>query len=170
MIRVLITAVLSIYTWNKIKRWLKELGKKEEVKVSNEEVKVSNEGVKEKYEQMNYDELYKEYKKFEPYIEEEDRQIKIMSLLEDDDIVKLNKEKEELKEKIKDCLNENDIDEVNNLAKELKKIEKKIISIEKAREKEEKEERKSDEDKKTLARTLGNIVGEFKKGIAEVRS
>lgn len=136
MIRVLITAVLSIYTWNKIKRWLKELGKKEEVKVSNEEVK-------EKYEQM--------------------------SLLEDD-IVKLNKEKEELKEKIKDCLNENDIDEVNNLAKELKKIEKKIISIEKAREKEEKEERKSDEDKKTLARTLGNIVGEFKKGIAEVRS
>lgn len=137
MIRVLITAVLSIYTWNKIKRWLKELGKKEEVKVSNEEVK-------EKYEQM--------------------------SLLEDDDIVKLNKEKEELKEKIKDCLNENDIDEVNNLAKELKKIEKKIISIEKAREKEEKEERKSDEDKKTLARTLGNIVGEFKKGIAEVRS
>lgn len=27
---------------------------------------------------MNYDELYKEYKKFEPYIEEEDRQIKIM--------------------------------------------------------------------------------------------
>ena len=137
MIRVLITAVLSIYTWNKIKRWLKELGKKEEVKASNEEVK-------EKYEQM--------------------------SLLEDDDIVKLNKEKEELKEKIKDCLNENDIDEVNNLAKELKKIEKKIISIEKAREKEEKEERKSDEDKKTLARTLGNIVGEFKKGIAEVRS
>ena len=137
MIRVLITAVLSIYTWNKIKRWLKELGKKEEVKTSNEEVK-------EKYEQM--------------------------SLLEDDDIVKLNKEKEELKEKIKDCLNENDIDEVNNLAKELKKIEKKIISIEKAREKEEKEERKSDEDKKTLARTLGNIVGEFKKGIAEVRS
>lgn len=137
MIRVLITAVLSIYTWNKIKRWLKELGKKEEVKVSNEEVK-------EKYEQM--------------------------SLLEDDDIVKLNKEKEELKEKIKDCLNENDIDEVNNLAKELKKIEKKIISIEKAREKEEKEERKSDEDKKTLARTLGNIVGEFKKGIAEVKS
>lgn len=137
MIKVLITAVLSIYTWNKIKRWLKELGKKEEVKTSNEEVK-------EKYEQM--------------------------SLLEDDDIVKLNKEKEELKEKIKDCLNENDIDEVNNLAKELKKIEKKIISIEKAREKEEKEERKSDEDKKTLARTLGNIVGEFKKGIAEVRS
>lgn len=137
MIRVLIIAVLSIYTWNKIKRWLKELGKKEEVKVSNEEAK-------EKYEQM--------------------------SLLEDDDIVKLNKEKEELKEKIKDCLNENDIDEVNNLAKELKKIEKKIISIEKAREKEEKEERKSDEDKKTLARTLGNIVGEFKKGIAEVRS
>lgn len=137
MIRVLITAVLSIYTWNKIKRWLKELGKKEEVKVSNEEVK-------EKYEQM--------------------------SLLEDDDIVKLNKEKEELKEKIKDCLNENDIDEVNNLAKELKKIEKKIISIEKAREKEEKKEGKSDEDKKTLARTLGNIVGEFKKGIAEVRS
>jgi len=137
MIRVLITAVLSIYTWNKIKRWLKELSKKEEVKTSNEEVK-------EKYEQM--------------------------SLLEDDDIVKLNKEKEELKEKIKDCLNENDIDEVNNLAKELKKIEKKIISIEKAREKEEKEERKSDEDKKTLARTLGNIVGEFKKGIAEVRS
>ena len=131
MIRVLITAVLSIYTWNKIKRWLKELGKKEEVKVSNEEVK-------EKYEQM--------------------------SLLEDDDIVKLNKEKEKLKEKIKDCLNENNIDEVNNLAKELKKIEKKIISIEKTREKEE------DEDKKTLARTLGNIVGEFKKGIAEVRS
>lgn len=136
MIRVLITVVLSIYTWNKIKRWLEELGKKE--------VKTSNEEVKEKYEQM--------------------------SLLEDDDIVKLNKEKEELKEKIKDCLNENDIDEVNNLAKELKKIEKKIISIEKAREKEEKEERKSDEDKKTLARTLGNIVGEFKKGIAEVRS
>lgn len=136
MIRVLITTVLSIYTWNKIKRWLEELGKKE--------VKASNEEVKEKYEQM--------------------------SLLEDDDIVKLNKEKEELKEKIKDCLNENDIDEVNNLAKELKKIEKKIISIEKAREKEEKEERKSDEDKKTLARTLGNIVGEFKKGIAEVRS
>ena len=132
MIRVLIIAVLSIYTWNKIKRWLKELSKKEEVKTSNEEVK-------EKYEQM--------------------------SLLEDDDIVKLNKEKEELKEKIKDCLNE-----INNLAKELKKIEKKIISIEKAREKEEKEERKSDEDKKTLARTLGNIVGEFKKGIAEVRS
>ena len=136
MIRVLITAVLSIYTWNKIKRWLEELGKKE--------VKASNEEVKEKYEQM--------------------------SLLEDDDIVKLNKEKEELKEKIKDCLNENDIDEVNNLAKELKKIEKKIISIEKAREKEEKKEGKSDEDKKTLARTLGNIVGEFKKGIAEVRS
>lgn len=27
---------------------------------------------------MNYDELYKEYKKFEPYVEEEDRQIKIM--------------------------------------------------------------------------------------------
>lgn len=137
MIKVLIIVVLSTYAWNKIKRWLKELGKKEEVKVSNEEVK-------EKYEQM--------------------------SLLEDDDIVKLNKEKEELKEKIKDCLFENDIDEVNNLAKELKKIEKKIISIEKAREKEEKEERKSDEDKKTLARTLGNIVGEFKKGIAEVRS
>lgn len=136
MIKVLITAVLSIYTWNKIKRWLEELGKKE--------MKTSNKEVKEKYEQM--------------------------SLLEDDDVVKLNKEKKELKEKIKDCLNENDIDEVNNLAKELKKIEKKIISIEKAREKEEKEERKSDEDKKTLARTLGNIVGEFKKGIAEVRS
>ena len=136
MIRVLITAVLSIYAWNKIKRWLEKLGEKE--------VKASNEEVKEKYEQM--------------------------SLLEDDDIVKLNKEKEELKKKIKDCLNENDIDEVNNLAKELKKIEKKIISIEKAREKEEKEERKSDEDKKTLARTLGNIVGEFQKGIAEVKS
>lgn len=27
---------------------------------------------------MNYDELYKEYKKFEPYVKEEDRQIKIM--------------------------------------------------------------------------------------------
>ena len=27
---------------------------------------------------MNYDELYEEYKKFEPYIEEENRQIKIM--------------------------------------------------------------------------------------------
>ena len=27
---------------------------------------------------MNYDELYEEYKKFEPYIKEEDRQIKIM--------------------------------------------------------------------------------------------
>ena len=131
--KTVIIIVLSIYTWNKIKGWLEELGKKE--------VKAS---VKEKYEQM--------------------------SLLEDDDIVKLNKEKEELKKKIKDCLNENDIDEVNNLAKELKKIEKKIISIEKAREKEEKEERKSDEDKKTLARTLGNIVGEFQKGIAEVKS
>ena len=126
MIRVLLIIAISIYTWNKIKKWLKELEGKESTK--------ENAG-----EQMSL-------------------------FLNEEDIEELKKVKEEIKSKIKEALDKDNYVEINQLTKEIKRIEGKIAeSI-----KNQKEKTKSKENK-SIARIMGNLVGEFQKGIAEVK-